>query len=215
MLRFRVAVPDEGPGRDGSPVAVLLHGRGSDEQDLLGLAPRLPAWLTVVTVRAPFAGHEWGYGPGWAWYRYLAEDRVVPETLERSLKELDDFMERIEDALGFEPGPVGLGGFSQGGTVSLAYALRNPGLPAFVLVFSGFLADAEGVEVTRESVAGTPIFWGHGTRDPAIPHALARKGRDRLLRVGADLTARDYELGHGVDPEELRDVSAWLAEVLG
>lgn len=213
MLRVEVDAP-EGAG-DGSPVVVLLHGRGADEKDLLGLAPHLPDGLIVVTPRAPFDAREWGYGMGWAWYRYIAEDRVVPETLEQSLQAVGELLDELPGALELEPGPVGLGGFSQGGTVSLAYALGHPGALAFVANLSGFVVDVPGVEVTPESVADTPIFWGHGTGDPAIPHALARKGREKLEEAGADLTARDYPMGHGVGPEELRDLSEWLEELLG
>lgn len=211
MLRFEVAAP-EGAG-DGSPVAVLLHGRGATERDLPGLAPGLPDDLVIVAPRAPFEGHPWGYGMGWAWYRYVAEDRVVPETLERSLEEVGRLLDGLPGELGFEPGLLGLGGFSQGGTVSLTWALGHPGRLGFVLNFSGFLVETPGVEVTPESVGDTPIFWGHGLNDPAIPHALARKGRERLKDAGADLTTRDYDMGHGIAPEELRDVSRWLEEL--
>lgn len=212
MLHVEIDAP-EGAG-DGSPVAVLLHGRGADEGDLLGLAPELPDDLIVVTPRAPFEGREWGYGMGWAWYRYVAEDRVVPETLERSLGEIEELLDELPGILEIEPGPVGLGGFSQGGTVSLAYALRHPATLAFVVNMSGFLVDGPAIEVTSESVAGTPVFWGHGLHDPAIPHRLAEKGRTKLNEAGADLTARDYPMGHGVSPEELREISGWLTPLL-
>lgn len=212
MLDFETVLPER--VGDGAPVAVLLHGRGSDLHDLQGLAPGLPSDLVLVTPRAPFPGRPWGYGPGWAWYRYIAEDRVVPETLEESLEELDRLLEALPSGLPVEPGPVGLGGFSQGGTVSLAYALRHPGVPAFVLNFSGFVPRVPGLEVSAETVADTPLFWGHGRNDPAIPHALAVRGREALARAGARLTVRDYPMGHQISREELADASRWLEEVL-
>jgi phospholipase/carboxylesterase len=68
------------------------------------------------------------------------------------------------------------------------------------------------VPVTAEAVAGTRIFWGHGLQDPNIPHALARRGRERLQQVDADLTARDYAIGHWIDPQELRDAVEWIEQ---
>ena len=209
VLDFELTLPET--PRDGARIVVLLHGRGADETDLRGVAPALPRGSVLVTPRAPFPGGPWGYGPGWAWYRYVAEDRVVPETLDESLEKLGAFLTALPDRLPVEPGPLALGGFSQGGTTSLAYALgESPVRPADVLVFSGFLPRSLRATVSPDTVAGARFFWGHGLRDPAIPHALARKGRELLTEAGADLLARDYAMGHGIAPEELSDAVARL-----
>jgi phospholipase/carboxylesterase len=208
MLEFNRFVPEN--VEDDAPLIVLLHGRGSDKHDLMGLQPHLPAEAVVVTPRAPFSGTRWGYGPGWAWYRFLGRDRPEPESFEESQRELDAFLDALPGELPVTPGPLVLGGFSQGGTMSLAYALRNPGRVPLVLNFSGFLADHPSVRPTEGSVAGTRFFWGHGTRDPSIPFELATEGREALLAAGADLEARDYPIGHGIAPEELRDAVAWI-----
>jgi len=207
MLHFEKHVPVD--ARDGAPLLVLLHGRGSDEQDLMGLAPHLPPGLIVVSPRAPFAGAPWGYGSGWAWYRFLGEDRPEPESFEESQRALGDFLRELPGHLPVAPGPLTLGGFSQGGTMSLAHALRNPGAVPGVLNFSGFLAAHPSVAATPETVKGTRIFWGHGTQDPAIPFALARRGREALRAASADLEARDYPIGHWIDPRELADAVRW------
>lgn len=193
---------------DGSTVVVLLHGRGSDKSDLMGLQPMLPADWTVVTPEAPFPSAPWGYGPGSAWYHYVEDDRVVPETLEQSLGTLDTFMSEIPGIVGFQPGRVVLGGFSQGGTTSLAYALSRPGSVASVLVFSGFLVADAAVDESGKAPPVTPIFWGHGVADPAIPISLAEKGRARLRRAGARLVTEDYRIGHWIVAEEVADAVA-------
>lgn len=210
-LDFDVAL---GSPTEGATVVVLLHGRGSDKHDLQGLRPLLPADWSLVTPRAPFSGAPWGYGPGYAWYRYQEEDRVVTDTLEESLGLLDDFLGGLPGTLGFRPGRVVLGGFSQGGTVSLAYAIsRTDGVSA-ALNFSGFLAAWVELDESGSAPPRTPIFWGHGTGDPAIPIALAEKGRSRLRRAGAKLLARDYRVGHWIAAEEVADAVA-MVESLG
>lgn len=196
------------PGADAAdaPVAVLLHGRGSDEHDLQGLTRLLPRDWTVVTPRAPYPGAPWGYGPGWAWYRYLKEDQIVVDTLEHSLSALDAFLDRLPEVLGREPGPLVLGGFSQGGTTSLAYALRRSGSRGVraVLNLSGFLEAS--LDLSAASSA-PPVFWGHGLMDPAIPHGLAVRGRARLVDAGGRVTARDYAIGHWIVPEEIDEAA--------
>ncbi len=208
MLEFELRLPEN--HADGTPVLVLLHGRGANERDLLGLHPHLPPGIALVLPRAPYPGAPWGYGPGWAWYRYLGEDRPEPESFSASLREIDRLLEALPARLGFKPGPIALGGFSQGGTLSTAYALTRPGRVPLVLNFSGFVATHPDVRVTSESVVGTRFFWGHGTSDPAIPFDLAERGRAKLREAGADLEARDYPIGHWIDPTELRDAVTWL-----
>jgi phospholipase/carboxylesterase len=188
------------PPSAGGTVAVLLHGRGSDMHDLQGFRRLLPTSWTLVTPRAPFPGGPWGYGPGWAWYRYVGDDRVEPDTIATSLTALGAFLDGLPDLLGGPVERLVLGGFSQGGTTSLAYTLSHPERVAAVLNFSGFLA--HGVSVP-EAATVPPIFWGHGLWDPAIPHALAVRGRERLAAAGVDVHALDLPIGHGVTPEEV------------
>lgn len=210
MLRYDQHIPLN--VREGAPLFVLLHGRGSHKGDLMGLQPYLPQEAIVVAPEAPFSGIPWGYGPGWAWYRFLGRNRPEPESFEASQEQLHTFLQELPAKLPVKPGPLILGGFSQGGTMSLAYALRHPGAVPYVINFSGFLADHPTVKATAEALQGTRIFWGHGTADPAIPFALAVEGRATLKQAGADLTARDYPMGHGIDPTELHDVVAWLQQ---
>lgn len=213
VLEFAYAAP--APARDGAPLLVLLHGRGADERDLLGLRPLLPPELGLVLPRAPFPAAPWGYGPGRAWYRYLGGARPEPESFTTSLAELDAFLAGLPGRLGLEPGPIALGGFSQGGTLGIAFALARPGRIPAVLNFSGFLAEHPEVQVTPETVRGTRFFWGHGTEDPAIPFALAERGRSALRAAGADLQTTDHAIGHWIDADEFRAALDWLARTRG
>ncbi len=207
MLTFRHRFPDD--AQDGAPLFVLLHGRGSDETDLLTLRPHLPRDALLVTPRGPFAGAPWGYGPGWAWYRFMGRDRPEPDSFEQAQQALAEFLRELPDQLPVRPGPLVLGGFSQGATMSLAYALRAPDTVQTVLSFSGFLADHPSVAATPGTVRGTRFFWGHGTQDPNISFARATEGRAVLRAAGAELDARDYPIGHSIAPDELRDAIAY------
>jgi len=211
--RARVDVFERGgpvpPDPDGT-LLVLLHGRGADERDLQGLRPLLPDAWTVVTPRAVHPGAPWGYGPGWAWYRYIADDRVEPESLARSTGALDDFLSELPERIGGASASVVLGGFSQGGTLSLAYALSRPERVRAVLNFSGFLAASVRPTPPPSGHAPLPpVFWGHGLHDPAIPHSLAVRGRARLRAAGVEVTASDYPIGHGIAPEEIEEAVRW------
>ncbi len=213
-LPLNAIVTRNGAAQPGGPVAVLLHGRGSNRRDLTSLAPAFPAEWTVVTPEAPHPGMPWGYGPGSAWYRYVQDNQVVGETLEQSLGELDGLIDGLPELLGAPPIRVVLGGFSQGGTMSLAYAFTRAGRPDYrvdsVLNFSGFVVDDPVVKLSEEAVQATRIFWGHGRQDPAIPYSLAERGRATLREFGADLTVSDHHIGHWIDAEELEAAVRWV-----
>lgn len=209
MLRYEQVVPKD--AQEGAPLVVLLHGRGSDRHDLLQLAPHLAPGAVVVTPEAPHPGMPWGYGPGWAWYRFLGGSLPEPQSFEASQQALAEFLAAIPGKLPVRTGPLVLGGFSQGGTMSVGYALRNPGAVPMVLCMSGFLAEHPTVRATPETVRGTRFFWGHGTMDPSIPFAQGEQGRAALRAAGADLEARDYPIGHGISPDEAADIRDWIA----
>ena len=213
MLEHELYVPAGAP--DGVPVVILLHGRGADRTDLFGLRRSLPASWAIVAPDAPFPGAPWGYGPGRAWYQYLGRNRPEPESFLRSLAALDELIAALPEILSRAPGELALGGFSQGGTVSLGYALTRPGAIHHIVNFSGFLADHPDVHATPETVSGTRFFWGHGTGDPASPFTLALEGREQLRAAGADLTAHDYPIGHWIDQGELETMVSWLKTGLG
>jgi phospholipase/carboxylesterase len=193
---------------DGGTVAVLLHGRGSHRGDLQALRPALPESWGLITPQGPHPGHPWGYGPGWAWYRYVERDEIVGETLQQSMTALDAFLAELPGILGYEPGKIVMGGFSQGGTVSLAYALSRPRALAAAFNFSGFLPASVEVPFSALSPTTPPIYWGHGLRDPAIPIEIATLGRERLRAAGVPVENRDYEIGHWMVPEEIAEAVA-------
>ncbi len=212
-LDYAAHIPED--ASDGDPLLVLLHGRGSSEKDLLALAPMLPRRTVLVAPRAPYPAAPWGYGPGWAWYRYVSEDRVVDDTLAHSLQALDELMIRLHGELPIRSDMTVLGGFSQGGTTSLAWGLTRPGRLDGVANFSGFLVISPIVGVSGESVADLPIFWGHGKRDPMIPFALAERGRTTLREVGADLEMADHAGGHQITNEEIAAFGRWMSGLSG
>ena len=211
MLTYEIRIPED--VEDGAHLFVLLHGRGADRHDLLPLATHLPPGSIVVTPQGPHPGAPWGYGVGWAWYRHVEGNRVEPEGFHASLSALESFLAELPAILPVAPGPLVLGGFSQGGTTSLAYALTRPRTIPSVLALSGFLVDDSEVPVTSDAISGTRVFWGHGTLDMVVPHSLAISGRAMLRSLDADLHERDYPMGHQISAEELADVTAWLSRV--
>ena len=208
MLEYEINAPKG--SSSAAQVIVLLHGRGSNRHDLFSLHRHLPDDWIVIAPEAPFPAAPWGYGPGSAWYQFLGRNRPEPQSFTRSLEALGEFLDELPRVIGGVPERVALGGFSQGGTMSLGFALANPARVQRILNFSGFLADHPHVSATAETVQGTRFFWAHGTADGNIPFDLAIEGRALLRAAGADLVERDYAIGHWIDPKELSDAIEFL-----
>lgn len=194
------------------PGLLLLHGRGADETDLLPLAAELDPRLFTVTARAPY---RFPYG-GYMWYP-LDEQGVGfpdPAVLIQSLDLLVRFIGEIVAAYPIDPRRLYVGGFSMGAAMAAGLTLTQPELVAGAFVLSGYLPLHAGLTFRSEEAAGRPIFQAHGTLDEIIPIAWARETRDFLETTPADLTYREYPIGHQISYPELQDVSAWLTGVL-
>jgi phospholipase/carboxylesterase len=209
----RVVAPRT-PGPGASPLLVLLHGIGADENDLLPLARVLDPRLTVVSLRAP--RH---YQVGYAWFHidWTADGSVVPD-LAQARETLDDLVRWVAAAparLGTDPSRLYLLGFSQGAMMTLGVLGTKPELLAGVIALSGRNTDRLFETVaTSDAIARVPLFVAHGAYDDLLPVANGRAIRDRLQPLVCDFSYGEYAVAHGIADDELRDVAAWLRDRL-
>jgi phospholipase/carboxylesterase len=190
---------------------VLHHGRGTDENDLLGLADALdPASrLRVVSARGPLQVPGWG---GYHWYlvpRVGYPDRASFDAAREALAELHDGL-WAETGLG--PERTVLGGFSMGAVMShaMGWSEDRPAV-AGVLAFSGFVPTVPGWRPSFDARQGTRAFIAHGDRDPVIEVGFGRHARDLLTEGGIDVTYRESDVVHTIDPATVPVAAEWLA----
>lgn len=200
--------------RDPEGLLVLHHGRGTDESDLLGLADLLDPErrLQVVTPRAPL---QLPGSPGYHWYLVPRVGYPDPGTFAAAREALAELHDGLWEETGIGPGRTVLGGFSMGAVMSYATALSadRPSV-AGILAFSGFVPTVEGWEPALADRTDTRAFISHGRNDPVIGVEFAERAKALLAEGGLDVTYRESELGHQIDPAHLREASAWLGEVL-
>ncbi|MBO9042894.1 alpha/beta hydrolase [Curtobacterium flaccumfaciens] len=188
--------------RRGTPLLVAMHGVGSNEHDLLGLAPALPPAWTVASLRAPMP-----WGPGFSWYPLGTPGSPAPESVDAATAEVLDWI----DSVAADHPRIGLLGFSQGGSMALQLLRARPAAFAFAVSLSGFVVP--GVTDSRDeavSAVRPRVFLGHGDLDPVIPpEATART--QAWAAANTDVTDRTYaSLPHAVSTAELADVAAFV-----
>lgn len=204
-LYYIIHRPSNAPA-EGGVLLVMLHGYGSNEQDLIGLASYLDPRFLTISVRAP---EPLVFG-GYAWFPLeVSESGIVPHYGEAQaacaqVRELVGGLKRE-----YAVDRVFLLGFSQGASMVVAVALADPGAFAGVASLSGFCVP-EMVPEERESVDGLSVFMTHGRWDMVIPIKQGRASHELLAELPLELTYKEYSMGHEINQECLEDLKDWL-----
>ena len=203
------------PAGDGPfPALIALHGWGASAHDLFGLAPSIHNGEAVVLcpqgpVRMPIGGGQVGYG----WFPMVPGQPPDEEAFLAIAEDLRRFVDVALERYPIDPARVALAGFSQGGIMAFALALREPdrfaGLAALSTSFPEELASRLPKLPGHE---GFPVLVVHGTRDPAIPVERAREAREALRPYGVALMYREFDMGHEIHMDALRVILKWLEE---
>jgi phospholipase/carboxylesterase len=188
-----------------APLVVLLHGRGSDEEQIATLAGHLPRQLAYAAVRAPIAE-----GGGFAWFANRGIGRPVAESLAETMAW---FREWLDAEAGERP--VVLVGFSGGAAFAGGLLLADPARWAGVAVLLGTLPFDAGVPVEADRLEDVPVLVVRGAQDRVIPADLLDRTWAYLHEEsGAALTAHLDAGGHGLSAAAVTTLSDWLDRTL-
>ena len=201
---------------DAPWLLVLLHGVGSNEADLFGLAPSVPANYHVLSLRAPIT-----LGPGaYAWFEFSVDAqgrRSIDSAQERSSRAaLAQTLQLACSQLSIAASRVVVGGFSQGGIMALSLLLTQPQLMQGTLVMhSRLLPEIAPDQVPPAQLQGRRLWVSHGLDDQVIPLVQARTIRQQAMGWPLTLAGADFPGGHGIGAAEWQAVLAWLSKTAG
>lgn len=203
-IERRPQVQQDGP----PPLLLMLHGYGSNEHDLMGIAPYLDQRLHIVSARAIF---DVGFGYGW-YHLYGVPGHLISDDATRamSLDTLTKFLGDLPGRVGADPAQVYLFGFSQGAVMSIDLALTVPHLVAGAIVASGYLDEMILPKVQPEALSDLDVLLMHGTEDDLIPVEWGRRLQAYLETTPVRLTYQEYPVGHGIHPDALTLIARWL-----
>lgn len=193
---------------------VLHHGRGTSEQDLLGLADVLDPErrLHVAAPRGPLQIEGW---PGFHWYAVPRVGYPDPATFRVAHDALAAFHDGLWERTGLGPDQTVLGGFSMGSVMSYALGLgADRPAPAGILAFSGFIPTVEGWAPDLPSRQDLRVFIAHGRQDPIMGVDFARQAEALLEAGGLPVEYHESDAAHHIDPEHLAHAVRWVGETL-
>lgn len=198
---------------DKNPLLLLLHGYGSNEEDLFSFASELPNDSYVISVRAPYELQPYGH----AWYaiHFDADENKFSDNVQakQSVELIAGFIDEILKQYPIDAKNVTLIGFSQGAILSYATALTYPDKVAKVVALSGYFNQEIMPEVIdSKAISHLKFFVSHGSVDQVIPVDWARKAKPALENLGLEVEYLEYPVGHGVAPQNFFDFKNWLQQ---
>lgn len=198
---------------DKAPLLIMLHGYGSDENDLFSFAQELPEELFIVSAKAPYPMQPYGN----AWYAIhwdnndgkFSDDKQAIESRDK----IANFIDEVISAYSVDADNVTLLGFSQGSILSYAVALSYPEKVKNVIALSGYVNQGilkEGFE--KNDFSKLAFYCSHGSQDQVIPVQWARLNKPFLDKLKIENTYSEFPVGHGVAPQNFYEFRTWLKE---
>lgn len=189
------------------PLLLLMHGYGSNEDDLFSFAEYLHDDFLIISVRAPHVLQPMGY----AWYAiHFDQDRGKwsdDKQAEESTKIILQFLKELQNEHLFDQSQIHLLGFSQGGILSYALGLSHPSSFASIAVLSGYLNQNITQLQTEQEVPS--IFVAHGTLDEVVPYAWGVESVRLLNEKGIQPEVSYEAVGHTLGQKGFQNLLKW------
>ena len=213
QLSLQYIIRESNTISEKTSLLILLHGYGSNEEDLFSFATELPEDLIIVSARAP---QSLGFG-SYAWYsiNFTADQGKfsdIPEAIEaREL--VATFIDEIQEQYNITPAKTFLLGFSQGTILSYAVALNYPEKVQKVIALSGHInGELLPTDLNADTYKNLDFFISHGSVDQVIPVEWANKAPEFLNKLNIKNSFQAYPVGHGVAPKNFYDFKNWIVE---
>lgn len=207
---YDVQLPaDMEPGRL-YPVVFTLHGKGSNERNMLGLVEPLAEQCIIIGIRGNLP-----LGAGYQYYDLISLGNPVRETFDASIQALEAFILQATEEYPIDPARRYVLGFSQGAILAMTLALVMGDSLRGIVAMNGYIPDFVRNEYPLSSVKDVSVFLSHGEFDTVFPvrigHETAAYFRERAPRLTFNL----YPADHGVTEENCRDVLNWIRDDAG
>jgi phospholipase/carboxylesterase len=206
------------PASGGAPkqAVALLHGYGSDGNDLIGLAPHWQALLpdaVFISPNAPEPCRQFAFGFQWFDVSFDG-DRLAKrqEGVVQARPVLLEFLDDLWSQSGIGPENTILAGFSQGAMMALHTGLSLDKPLMGIIAFSGAFLPPDGFGTAP--LAKTPVCLVHGDMDDVVDPEHSADANVALRLAGYDVSYHvSPGVGHGIAPDGLAFAGAFIARV--
>ncbi len=197
--------------QENAPLLIMLHGYGSDENDLFSFASELPSALFIISVKAPYTMQP--FGNAWYTINFEAEKGKWNDNVQAATSRdlISKFIDEICNSYPVDANNVTLLGFSQGTILSYAVALTYPEKVKNIIALSGYInKDILPDNLHSKDYSNLDFYCSHGSDDQVIPVDWARQTPAFLKSLNIKHQYSEFPVGHGVAPQNFHELNEWL-----
>lgn len=197
--------------QENAPLLIMLHGYGSDENDLFSFASELPSALFIISVKAPYTMQP--FGNAWYTINFEAEKGKWNDNVQAATSRdlISKFIDEVCNSYPVDANNVTLLGFSQGTILSYAVALTYPEKVKNIIALSGYInKDILPDNLHSKDYSNLDFYCSHGSDDQVIPVDWARQTPAFLKSLNIKHQYREFPVGHGVAPQNFYELREWL-----
>lgn len=208
-LVYKVQQPSQ--KQEKTPVIIMLHGYGSNEEDLFDLAKSFDGRFLTFSLRAPYAAD----GQGYCWYKldFLPNKQFKHDYKQasESRKKILSFISQACKNYGADSTQVFILGYSQGAIMAYDVALNKPEKIKGVVALSGFILDeTKKTKMDAFKIANVKFFIAHGNADNVVDYKAGEESAKFLQSKKNNVTFKSYDMPHAIIGKELNDIKSWL-----
>ena len=196
-----------------APVLILLHGYGSNENDLFSFENRMPEHWLIVSVRAPI---DLGRNR-FKWYNVkLVNEKIIasPSEEKKSRKLLLELIDEIVLKYNVDKNKIVTAGFSQGAGIALSLALTEPEKILAAGCFSGhFMEEIKPLIKKKKILKSREVFISHGTEDSMLPLRYMEENKAILEKLGIKVKLSIDKIGHSISNRQLNEFVEWITSL--
>ena len=196
---------------ENAPLLIMLHGYGSDENDLFSFASELPSDLFIISVKAPYPMQP--FGNAWYTINFEAEKGKWNDNVQAATSRdlISKFIDEVCNSYPVNANNVTLLGFSQGTILSYAVALTYPEKVKNIIALSGYInKDILPDNLHSKDYSNLDFYCSHGSDDQVIPVDWARQTPAFLKSLNIKHQYSEFPVGHGVAPQNFHELNEWL-----
>lgn len=202
---YSISIPSNLEEGRKYPVIYAMHGRGSNENDIVSLLQALKEDYIIIGIRGALVLNS-----GYQYFTIKSIGNPDLDSLEAAVESLEKFIVEKLKEYPIDPSRQFLFGFSQGAILAMTLSLKMGNHIKGIAALNGYIPMHYKETFAGKSLHGTSVFIAHGERDQIFPLNIGQENYDYFSEKTENVTYKVYPIGHSVSPEEKKDIVEWF-----
>lgn len=204
-LAYHISLPSGVEAGKTYPVIYTMHGRGSNEEDIISLLQELKEEFIIIGIRGPLVLHD-----GYEYFTIKSIGNPNIDSFDQAIDRLRAFIDEVQKKYPIDSSRQFLFGFSQGAILSMSLALSMGDQIKGIVALNGYIPKHVKESDAVKSVENLRIFIAHGSSDPIFPLQIGNDNYEYFKERNDQVEYRVYPVGHGITVEEKNDFIKWF-----